>query len=79
MRQELNNLLKAARQEFTDTTEAARIIWKDLGLRIVDEVQLRCMMEAKAEDEDSERTKIATWRLVFERLATRTAALSSSD
>ena len=60
LRQVLNNLLAAARQEFTDTTEAARIIWKDLGLRIVDEAQLRCMMEAKAEDEDSERTKIAT-------------------
>ena len=78
MRQELNNLLKAARQEFTDTTEAARIIWKDLGLRIVDEAQLRCMMEAKAEDEDSERTKIAFWRMAHERTATR-AALNSSD
>ena len=78
MRRELNNLLAAARQEFTDTTKAARIIWKDLGLRIVDEAQLRCMMEAKAEDEDSERTNIATCRMAHERNATR-AALNSSD
>ena len=35
-------------------------------------------MEARAEDEDSERTKVATWRLLHERTATH-AALNSSD
>ena len=78
MRQELNNLLEAARQEPTDNTVVAQNLMKDLLECIVDEVQLRCMKEAKAEDEDSERTKIAIWRMIYERTATH-AALSSSD
>ena len=60
MRQELNNLLEAARQEPTDNTVVAQNLTKDLLECIVDEVQLRCMKEAKAEDKDSDRTKIAT-------------------
>ena len=78
LRQEFNNILVVVRHEFADTTKAALIVWKDLGLRIVDEAQKRCMMEALAEDESCERTKIATYRMVHERTATR-AALSSPD
>ena len=78
LRQELNNLLTSARQESTDTKEAAQRITKDLLLRTVDEAQLRCMMEARAEDEVSERTKVATWRMAHERRATY-AALNSPD
>ena len=78
LRQERSNLLAAARQEFTDTKEAARRVTKDLLLRTADEAQKRWMMETKTEDEDSERTKIAYWRLFFERTATY-AALNSSD
>ena len=70
MRQVLNNLLDAARQECTSSMEAALILEKNLVLRLAGEIQLRCMLEAKDEDAGSERHKIATWRLIYERIAT---------